>query len=82
MRNILITVFALLLPVADLTLRAWSEPAKHLLQYIPLPNIPNAAPSEWVCPDGYTAELDDNGNWVTDDAGIPQCVEASILDDF
>ena len=43
---------------------------------------PKAAPSEWVCPDGYTAELDDNGNWVTDDAGVPQCVEASILDDF
>jgi hypothetical protein len=43
---------------------------------------PQAAPSEWVCPEGTTAELDDNGNWVTDDAGVPQCVEASILDDF
>jgi hypothetical protein len=43
---------------------------------------PQAAPSEWVCPDGYSPELDDNGQWITDDAGVPQCVEASILDDF
>ena len=37
---------------------------------------------DWVCPDGYTPQLDDNDNWVKDDNGIPQCVEASILDDF
>src|SRR5207247_11270826 len=48
----------------------------------PAPAPTPAATTEWVCPEGYTAQLDDDGNWVTDDAGIPQCVEASILDDF
>jgi hypothetical protein len=43
---------------------------------------PQATTTDWVCPDGYTFQLDDNGNWVRDDAGVPQCVEASILDDF
>lgn len=43
---------------------------------------PQATPTDWVCPDGYVPQLDDNDNWVKDDAGIPQCVEASILDDF
>ena len=43
---------------------------------------PQAATTDWACPDGYTFQLDDDGNWVRDDAGVPQCVEASILDDF
>jgi hypothetical protein len=43
---------------------------------------PQATTTDWVCPDGYTPQLDDNDQWVKDANGIPQCVEASILDDF
>ena len=64
---------------ADTTDKADTAPAPA-----PAP-APQATTTDWVCPDGFTFQLDDDGNWVRDDAGVPQCVEAtgtSILDDF
>lgn len=44
---------------------------------------PSPTPSnEWDCPAGYTPWLDENGKWVTDDAGTPQCVPSSGLEDL
>jgi hypothetical protein len=40
-----------------------------------------ATTDEWACPDGTVPSLDENGNWIKDDAGVPQCVDASPSSD-
>lgn len=40
----------------------------------PAPAPAPAATTEWVCGEGWTPLLDDNGGWATDENGTPLCV--------
>jgi hypothetical protein len=48
----------------------------------PAPAPTQAGTSDWACPEGFTPQLDEDGNWVKDAAGVPQCVEATFIADF